>query len=53
MHPSLPDQPQGALAGRILGLASGRIVFDGPPSALDDAALEAIYGPAGPPREVA
>jgi len=31
-------------ARRIIGMADGRIVFDGPPSALDDAALEAIYG---------
>ena len=42
-----------AFAGRIIGLASGRVVFDGPPSALDDAVLETIYGPAGPPREQA
>ena len=42
-----------AFAGRIIGLASGRVVFDGPPSALDDAVLETIYGPAGPPREPA
>jgi phosphonate transport system ATP-binding protein len=33
-----------AFARRILGLAAGRIVFDGPPAALDDAALTRIYG---------
>jgi phosphonate transport system ATP-binding protein len=33
-----------AFARRILGLAAGRIVFDGPPAALDEAALERIYG---------
>lgn len=29
---------------RIVGLRDGRIVFDGPPDALDDAALSDIYG---------
>ena len=29
---------------RILGLVEGRIVFDGPPSALDDSVLERVYG---------
>ncbi|OYY88036.1 MAG: phosphonate ABC transporter ATP-binding protein [Rhizobiales bacterium 35-66-30] len=29
---------------RIIGLKAGRIVFDGPPDALDTAALTAIYG---------
>lgn len=29
---------------RIIGLKAGRIVFDGPPEALDTAALTAIYG---------
>jgi len=33
-----------AFARRILGLAAGRIVFDGPPGALDEAALTKIYG---------
>ncbi|MEO1543734.1 MAG: phosphonate ABC transporter ATP-binding protein [Pseudomonadota bacterium] len=31
-------------ADRIIGLSQGAIVFDGPPSALDDVALEQIYG---------
>lgn len=31
-------------ADRIVGLNSGRVVFDGPPSELDRAALAAIYG---------
>ncbi|WP_438445288.1 phosphonate ABC transporter ATP-binding protein [Gorillibacterium sp. sgz5001074] len=30
---------------RIIGLAGGRIVFDGPPESLDDAALQRIYPP--------
>ena len=30
--------------GRIIGLRAGEIVFDGPPEALDDAALTRIYG---------
>lgn len=29
---------------RILGLRAGRVVFDGPPEALDEAALAGIYG---------
>jgi phosphonate transport system ATP-binding protein len=29
---------------RILGLVEGRVVFDGPPSALDDGVLERVYG---------
>ena len=33
-----------AFARRILGLAAGRIVFDGPPAMLDEAVLERIYG---------
>jgi phosphonate transport system ATP-binding protein len=33
-----------AFARRIIGLAAGRIVFDGPPGALDETALEKIYG---------
>ena len=31
-------------ADRVLGMAQGRIVFDGPPAALDDAMLQRIYG---------
>ena len=31
-------------ADRILGMAGGRIVFDGPPSTLSDAILKQIYG---------
>jgi len=31
-------------ADRIVGLAKGEVVFDGPPRDLDDAALEKIYG---------
>ena len=31
-------------ADRVVGLAGGRIVFDGPPAALGEAALERIYG---------
>jgi len=31
-------------ADRVVGLASGRIVFDGPPDALDEAMLTTIYG---------
>ena len=33
-----------AFARRIVGLTAGRIVFDGPPPALDEPALERIYG---------
>ena len=36
-------------AERVVGLREGRIVFDGAPDDLDDAALEAIYG--GVPAE--
>jgi phosphonate transport system ATP-binding protein len=39
-----------AFARRILGLTAGRLVFDGPPAALDEAVLERIYGAS--PREV-
>jgi phosphonate transport system ATP-binding protein len=31
-------------ADRVLGMAAGRIVFDGPPDRLDDAMLKTIYG---------
>jgi phosphonate transport system ATP-binding protein len=31
-------------ADRVIGLNTGRVVFDGPPDALTDAALEEIYG---------
>src|SRR5207247_5711354 len=37
-----------AFARRVLGLRDGRIVFDGPPSALTDEVLERIYGGAPP-----
>lgn len=33
-------------ADRIIGLRDGRLVFDGPPAALTEAALTDIYGPA-------
>jgi len=39
-----------AFADRIIGIAHGRVVFDGPPSILDEAALEAIYGAAAGDR---
>ena len=29
---------------RIVGLLDGEVVFDGPPSALDDAILRRVYG---------
>ncbi|UFN48789.1 phosphonate ABC transporter ATP-binding protein [Roseomonas sp. OT10] len=29
---------------RLIGLADGRLVFDGPPAALDDATVRALYG---------
>ncbi|MGB3329803.1 MAG: hypothetical protein WBA46_12660, partial [Thermomicrobiales bacterium] len=32
-----------AFCDRIVGLAQGHIVFDGPPSALDRAAMDRIY----------
>ncbi len=38
-------------ADRIVGLSDGRIVFDGPPDALDDVSLERIYR--APPTPVA
>ena len=31
-------------ADRVIGMAGGRIVFDGPPAALDDTMLKKIYG---------
>jgi len=31
-------------ADRIIGMAGGRVVFDGPPGALSDAVLKQIYG---------
>ena len=34
-------------ADRIVGMAAGRIVFDGPPRQLDDATLTTIYGGKG------
>jgi phosphonate transport system ATP-binding protein len=40
-----------AFAHRILGLSAGRLVFDGPPGALDEEALARIYGAAA--REAA
>lgn len=40
-------------ASRIVGLADGRIVFDGPPCALDEAALERIYLDADPREGIA
>ena len=40
-------------ADRIVGLRGGAVVFDGAPSALDDAALARIYGPGAHPRESA
>jgi len=33
-----------SFADRILGLAGGRVVFDGPPSELDDSVISTIYG---------
>jgi phosphonate transport system ATP-binding protein len=33
-----------AYCGRIIGMAQGRIVFDGAPEALDEAAVRSIYG---------
>ena len=35
-----------AFADRIVGLAHGRVVFDGPPARLNDAAVRRIYGAA-------
>jgi phosphonate transport system ATP-binding protein len=34
-------------ANRIIGMSGGSIVFDGPPSALNDGHLAAIYGGKG------
>ena len=34
-------------ADRIIGMGDGRIVFDGPAAALDDATLTTIYGGKG------
>ena len=34
-------------AGRIIGMSRGAVVFDGPPQALDDGHLTAIYGGEG------
>jgi phosphonate transport system ATP-binding protein len=34
-------------AERIVGMSGGRIVFDGPPEALDDKVLTRIYGGKG------
>jgi phosphonate transport system ATP-binding protein len=39
-----------AFGDRIVGLASGRLVFDGPAQTLDDAALQRIYH-SGAPRQ--
>ncbi len=38
-------------ADRVLGLAQGRLVFDGRPAALDQAVLHAIFGPVTDPPE--
>ena len=40
-----------AYADRIIGLRRGTVVFDGPPEALTDAAVETVYG--APARELA
>ena len=32
------------VSDRVIGLSAGRLVFDGPASALDDATVETIYG---------
>ena len=37
-----------AYCDRIVGMAQGRIVFDGAPETLDEAAVRAIYGAGGP-----
>jgi phosphonate transport system ATP-binding protein len=34
-------------AGRVVGMAGGKIVYDGPPEGLDDAMLKTIYGGEG------
>jgi phosphonate transport system ATP-binding protein len=36
-----------AYCRRIIGMAAGRIVYDGPPGELTDATLRTIYGDAG------
>ena len=36
---------------RIIGMAEGRVVFDGPPGALDEAQVTAIYGTFAPEDE--
>jgi phosphonate transport system ATP-binding protein len=38
-------------ADRIVGLAAGRVVFDGPPAALCMDSLQRIYGPRGAARD--
>jgi phosphonate transport system ATP-binding protein len=38
-----------AYCGRIIGMAAGRIVFDGPPESLTETALRAIYGETADP----
>ena len=35
-------------ADRVIGIAAGHVVFDGTPAALDDSALQRIYGTAPP-----
>jgi len=40
-----------AFAERLVGLAEGRIVFDGPPDALDEESLRKIYGNLEPEME--
>lgn len=39
-------------ADRVVGIGAGSVVFDGPPDALDEAALSAIYGAAAAPARV-
>jgi phosphonate transport system ATP-binding protein len=39
-------------ADRIIGISAGRVVFDGPPRALDRDAIGMIYGPGGRPSIV-
>jgi phosphonate transport system ATP-binding protein len=39
-----------AYCDRLIGLAAGAVVFDGPPGALDAAAVRAIYGEEGETR---
>ena len=40
-------------ADRIVGLRQGRVVFDGPPSALDPSAIDRIYGRSSTAPEIA